>query len=75
MNDPGVQTYAGHGRGVSGLKVPDPENVTRRHDVPCGEVRSRWYLADMTQTWRRLVVYTPPGYDDDHGREHLATST
>ncbi len=66
MNDPGTQTYIGHGRAVSGLEVPDPANhVVERHDIPRGEVRHRWYLAETTGTWRRLVVYTPPGYDDD----------
>ena len=66
MNDPGTQTYIGHGRAVSGLEVPDPANlVVERHDIPRGEVRHRWYLAETTGTWRRLVVYTPPRYDDD----------
>lgn len=66
LNDPGSRTYFGHGRDVSGLEVPDSAcSLGRRHQVPSGEVRSRWYFAHMTKAWRRLLVYTPSGYDDD----------
>jgi enterochelin esterase-like enzyme len=33
--------------------------------VPHGEVRERWYYSKTTQAWRRIFVYTPPGYDTD----------
>ena len=34
-------------------------------DVPHGEVRERWYFSRTTEGWRRVFVYTPPGYDKD----------
>jgi enterochelin esterase family protein len=34
-------------------------------DVPHGEVRERWYFSKTTRDWRRIFVYTPPGYDAD----------
>ena len=34
-------------------------------DVPHGEVRERWYFSKTTEAWRRIFVYTPPGYDSD----------
>ena len=33
--------------------------------MPHGEVRERWYHSSTTQHWRRIFVYTPPGYDTD----------
>ena len=33
--------------------------------MPHGEVRERWYFSKTTQAWRRIFVYTPPGYDAD----------
>ena len=34
-------------------------------DVPHGEIRSKRYFSKFTGSWRRLYVYTPPGYDKD----------
>src|SRR5262249_54420363 len=34
-------------------------------DVPHGDVRERWYHSATTGAWRRVYVYTPPGYDTD----------
>jgi len=73
VNDPWSQTYGGYGRQVSGLEVPDPGSVgalVSLQDVPHGDVRSRPYFAATTGTWRRLVVYTPPGYDTDVDRRY-----
>ncbi|MFD2079080.1 enterochelin esterase [Actinopolymorpha cephalotaxi] len=70
-NDPNTETFFGYGRPTSGLEVPDPD--TDFHDlldVPHGEVRTRWFRAATTGTWRRCLVYTPPGYDDDPGRRY-----
>ena len=33
--------------------------------MPHGEVRERWYFSKTTEAWRRIYVYTPPGYDND----------
>jgi enterochelin esterase-like enzyme len=71
MLDPGSRAFTGYGRAVSGLEVPGPGNeLVELRPVPRGEIRSRWYAASTTGTWRQLLVYTPPGYDDDPARRY-----
>ncbi|SDR69512.1 alpha/beta hydrolase [Actinopolymorpha singaporensis] len=70
-NDPNTETFFGYGRPTSGLEVPDPgSDFHDLLDVPHGEVRTRWFHAATTGRWRRCLVYTPPGYDDDPGRRY-----
>jgi enterochelin esterase-like enzyme len=66
MNDPGSDTFFGTGKPTSGIEVPQA-GVDFFHvkDVPHGEVRSRWYKSAVTGQTRRIMVYTPPGYDAD----------
>jgi enterochelin esterase family protein len=33
--------------------------------VPHGEVREHWFYSKVTESYRRMFVYTPPGYDKD----------
>ena len=64
VNDPSSQTYFGYGKLTSGVEVSEPGvDFYDPHDVPHGEVRSRWYRAGTTGSWRRVQVYTPPDYD------------
>ncbi len=66
VNDPSSETYFGYGKPTSGLDVPEPgADYYDIKDVPHGEVRMRWYKAQTTGTWRRVYVYTPPGYDNE----------
>jgi enterochelin esterase-like enzyme len=63
-NDPASETYFGWGQPTSGLEVPDPAlDFYDIKDVPHGDVRACWYRSRVTGTTRRVVVYTPPGYD------------
>ena len=65
-NDPSTQTYFGWNKECSGIEVPDKGvDFYDVKDVPHGEVRARWYHSKVTGTWRRAMVYTPPGYDAD----------
>ncbi len=66
VNDPASETFFGTGRPTSGIEIPE-KGVDFYHlkDVPHGEVRSRWYQSKVTGQQRRVVVYTPPGYDAD----------
>lgn len=66
VNDPGSETFFGTGKDASGIEVPE-EGVDYYlpRDVPHGDVRERWYRSNTTQAWRRVFVYTPPGYDAD----------
>ncbi len=71
VNDPGSQAFSGYGGAVSGLEIPEPGNDSAElRDVPHGEIRTRWYEAGTTGGRRQLVVYTPPGYDDDASRRY-----
>ena len=62
--DPGSQTFFGYARQSSGLEVPGEESeFFAPKDVPHGAVRIEWYFSKTTGKWRRIFVYTPPGYD------------
>ncbi|HTX33850.1 MAG TPA: alpha/beta hydrolase-fold protein [Bryobacteraceae bacterium] len=64
VGDPGSETYFGWGKESSGVEVPEKgTDFYAVKDVPHGEVRTRWYYAKTTATWRRAMVYTPPEYD------------
>ncbi len=66
VNDPASQTFYGTGKDTSGIEVPEKGvDFYLPKDVPHGEVRERWYFSKTTQDWRRIFLYTPPGYDAD----------
>ena len=62
--DPGSQTFFGYSRQSSAIEIPGPESdFFAPKDVPHGAVRVQWYSSKATNKWRRIFVYTPPGYD------------
>ncbi|MFO7955936.1 MAG: alpha/beta hydrolase-fold protein [Candidatus Brocadiia bacterium] len=62
---PHAEVYWGWGQVVNGADVPDPElDFYDPKDVPHGELRLHRYHSRITDTLRRVIVYTPPGYDD-----------
>ena len=64
VNDPASETFYGTGKQTSGIEIPEKGvDYYLPKDVPHGEVRERWYYSGTTQQWRRIFVYTPPGYD------------
>ena len=66
VNDPASQTFYGTGKDTCGIEVPEKGvDYYMPKDVPHGEVRERWYFSKTTEAWRRIFVYTPPGYDGD----------
>jgi enterochelin esterase-like enzyme len=66
VNDPGSDTYFGYGRPTSGIDLPKQgEDFYFPKDVPHGQVRMQWYFSKTTSGWRRAMVYTPPGYDEN----------
>ena len=66
VNDPGSHTFYGTGKDASGIEIPEKGvDFYLPKDVPHGEVRERWYFSKTTKDWRRIFVYTPPGYDTD----------
>jgi len=68
VNDPASETFFGWGRETSGIEIPEEgADFYVPKDVPHGAVREHWYQAKTTGEWRRIFVYTPPGYDTDLG--------
>ncbi|MGH9405367.1 MAG: alpha/beta hydrolase [Terriglobia bacterium] len=66
VNDPGSRTFFGEGRDMSGIEIPSPlasDSFYEIRDLPHGQVREQWYHSSVTGRWRRIFVYTPPGYD------------
>ncbi len=63
--DSGSQAFFGASRHGSGIEVPEPGvDFYTIKDVPHGDLRAKWYFSKVTNSWRRLFVYTPPGYDN-----------
>lgn len=61
--DPGTIYFYGAGRWGSGIEIPAHDGrFYALSDVPHGAVSSKYYYSDVTESWRRLFVYTPPGY-------------
>ena len=62
--DPASETFYGMGRMASGIEIPSREGeFYALKDVPHGDVRIRRYFSEVTNSWRRMYVYAPPGYD------------
>ena len=62
--DPGTQAFIGYGHMCNGYEIPEPGvDWYDIHDVPHGHVMAENYFAKMTNSWRHIYVYTPPGYD------------
>lgn len=64
VNDPASRAYYGVGKDSTGIDVPEPGvDFYLVRDVPHGDVREHWYRSKVTGAWRRVFIYTPPGYD------------
>lgn len=64
VNDPASQTFFGTGCMSSAIEVPETGvDFYTIKDVPHGDIRSKVYFSKVTNAWRRLNIYTPPGYD------------
>lgn len=66
VNDPGTETYFTGGRWTSAVEIPeDGVRFFDLKDVPHGDIRKVNYYSTEKKDWRRLYIYTPPGYDKD----------
>jgi enterochelin esterase-like enzyme len=55
----------------SQVEVPgDKADFLAIRNVPHGALHEHWYHATALQTTRRVVVYTPPGYDGNAGKAY-----
>ena len=62
--DPASDTFYGMGRMASGIEIPSRNGAYyAQRAVPHGAVRQQRYYSKVTNSWRQLFVYTPPGYD------------
>ena len=66
FSDPASESFYGVGKQSSGIEIPETgADFYQPKNVPHGEIRERSYFSKTTSTWRRIFVYTPPGYDAD----------
>ncbi|WP_205513591.1 alpha/beta hydrolase-fold protein [Longitalea arenae] len=64
LADPASLTFYGMGRMASGIEIPfRGGGYYAVKDVPHGDIRIRRYYSAITNSWRRLFIYAPPGYD------------
>jgi enterochelin esterase-like enzyme len=64
--DPASESFYGMGRMASGIDIPEKgADFYDVKDVPHGTLSSRYYFSKVTNSWRRLFVYTPAGYDNN----------
>jgi enterochelin esterase-like enzyme len=64
--DPASETFYGMGRMASGIEIPFAGGAYYAlRDVPHGDIRIKKYFSRITNSWRELYIYTPPGYDDN----------
>ncbi len=64
VSDPGSTAYFGGSKWASAVEVPEAgADYYLPNAVPHGEVREVWYHSSVTGSWRRALVYLPPGYD------------
>ncbi|MBW8332367.1 MAG: hypothetical protein K0M40_10140 [Prolixibacteraceae bacterium] len=62
--DPASQSFYGTGKMASAIDIPEKGvDFYAVKDVPHGAISSKYYFSKITNSWRRLFVYTPPGYD------------
>lgn len=71
--DPASESFLGMGRMASAIEIPEEgADFYTLKDVPHGDIRSKWYRSETTGTWRRVNIYTPPGYDTDVSKRYPA---
>lgn len=69
--DPASQSFFGTGKMSSGIDIPEKGvDFYSVKDVPHGAVSSRIYYSNVTNSFRRLFVYTPAGYDQNTEKKY-----
>ena len=63
--DPSSEAFYGMGRIASGIEIPFAGGAYYAlRNVPHGDIRIKKYFSTVTNSWRQLYIYTPPGYDN-----------
>lgn len=69
--DPASRSFFGTGKMASAIDIPEKGvDFYSIKDVPHGSVCSRYYYSNVDLCWKRLFVYTPPGYDKDTEKKY-----
>jgi len=69
--DPATNAYIGYSHMCNGFEVPEPGvDWYELKDVPHGDVLIKNYFAKTTNAWRRIYMYTPPGYSNDTNKRY-----
>jgi len=64
VTDPASESFYGMGRMASAIEIPEKgADFYEIKDVPHGTISSKYYFSKVTNSWRHLFVYTPPGYE------------
>ncbi len=64
VNDPGTLCFYGSSRLESAVEIPaHDQDFYALKDVPHGHILQDRYYSKVANGWRRIFVYTPPGYD------------
>ena len=73
LADPASQTFYGMGRMASGIEIPFAGGAYYAlRDVPHGDIRIKKYFSKVTNSWREVYIYTPPGYDANQEEKYPA---
>jgi enterochelin esterase family protein len=69
--DPASDTFFGMSREASGIEIPEAGvDFHLIKDVPPGTVQSKRYFSSKTNSWRRVFVYLPPGYEQNPTKKY-----
>jgi len=64
--DPNSRYFYGAGRLGSGIEIPAADEAFYAlKKVPHGLISENIYYSNLTQSWRRCFIYTPPSYHED----------
>jgi enterochelin esterase-like enzyme len=69
--DPASQSFFGTGKMASGIDIPEKGvNFYDVKNVLHGAMSSKYYYSNVSESWRRMYVYTPPGYDQNQSAKY-----
>jgi len=69
--DASSQSFFGMSRMASGIEVPSAnEDFYLQKNVPQGALRSRYFFSKVTGAYRRMYIYTPPGYEQNPDKRY-----
>jgi enterochelin esterase family protein len=64
--DPATNGFIGYSHDCNGFEIPDPDgSFYDLKDVPHGNVLIKNYFSKVTNAWRLVYIYTPPGYESN----------